>query len=1127
MLGGLAVFLASYAVYAFFLGGIDGLPVLPEVYWPVAGNGDSYDNQKRAPEGEIETKMKQAFGNESPEAKYPIKLNLRSKGLFLAAKDFKIEDGRVKLTTFSAAVFAMNKGDSPFPEINTVQSEVAYLTLDQEVTNITELSKRKINGVELSGSKVSGVKISNNRRSAEKTDDIDLYVTGDSLFYDATKNLISTNGFVQLQDNKTQPPIRITAKGMEIKLSDDSGPNRPKTVTKAKEKEETVTGVEMVFLKSNVEMHLYVEANSPFLAGTSEDVRAKPATGEVPEKSHVVVKTNGTFHYDLPNQRAWFDSNPGSDAGTPAALDQVLVLREHKVGDTRKNDQLLCEHLELKFRKKTDIDPKTPHDPQSELEIESALATAKELVLAMDTENLVAHGEELHYRGPTANAGPQTILKGSPMRAVKDGNEIKAGELHLIGADKKGNGQQALARGPGQIDIYDKSNPNKATPSRAVFRDGLITVKERDGDKLLDVLTMTGDASFVDEEHKRTLSGQRLQVWIESERPGDAGAGRAAGATSGARQKVRRIEAFERASLRTLEFIIHQTNHLTVLVKNEPLAGTQLPEILPPTSGPSVPPPPVSGSGARIGPPQLGAPVADTPNLIQVPTKSRKPIELTANEVVAYMSMIGDKPELQALDCEGAVHVHQEGEDSPGGKSRDKGMDIRGAMLSLSHHPRGDTLVVFGDSQGAKLEPAKLELGELVIVGPKVTINQKDNKADVEGAGAMSMPSKTPFEGGKMQSGKTQIKIWWNKDMFFTGKYAEFRGGVQAVQDSAALKCQELTVILDRVVSFKEGQKENQEAQVEKLLCDGKVWVMDDKRDPTGKRVQFDRLVATQLTVDNQEGPIIANGPGRFEHLAQGSADVLAPESRPQDADRKDAQVMKITRVNYDGRMFSNNKDNTRNSKFYDNVQVFHFPTEDENAQMNPDSPPKEGFYMKCNILNVFTRQIDNKSSQLMKAEGNVFFRTQEFFGTAAVVKYDEGQEQVIFEGTSGNPAALYRKAPGRAQPQEIKGGKILYNRKTGIFHLDGVKVITAWRDRPDEKHSGVYGDGCGGVRLDEGPEREQLTLKLETGQSQAVTCVQRGVQVNRTCDARFVGVHSSLQGWARIAKISSSLACV
>src|SRR5262249_39721904 len=54
-----------------------------------------------------------------------------------------------------------------------------------------------------------------------------------------------------------------------------------------------------------------------------------------------------------------------------------------------------------------------------------------------------------------------------------------------------------------------------------------------------------------------------------------------------------------------------------------------------------------------------------------------------------------------------------------------------------------------------------------------------------------------------------------------------------------------------------------------------------------------------------------------------------------------------------------------------------------------------------------------------------------------------ENQEQVIFEGTAGNPAALYREVPGKSVPQEIKGAKILYNRKTGVFHLDGVKTIT------------------------------------------------------------------------------------
>ena len=42
------------------------------------------------------------------------------------------------------------------------------------------------------------------------------------------------------------------------------------------------------------------------------------------------------------------------------------------------------------------------------------------------------------------------------MHAIRDGNMIEAQELHLIGADKTGDGQQAFAKGPGRIDLLDK-----------------------------------------------------------------------------------------------------------------------------------------------------------------------------------------------------------------------------------------------------------------------------------------------------------------------------------------------------------------------------------------------------------------------------------------------------------------------------------------------------------------------------------------------------------------------------------------------------------------------------------------------------------------------------------------------
>jgi hypothetical protein len=1056
MFGGLLVFMTGYALYAFFFGGIDGLPVLPQAYLPAERKMEPFEPGPHQ-EGAAEIKMKQAFGNESLEAKRKIKLYLGSKGLLLAAKTFDIEDGRVKLKDFSAALFGKDAGPGSDPEINTIQCDVAYLTLDKEVTSIADLSNGKITRVELRG-ETSGVRITNNRRTFSKSDDIDVFITGAPLFYDATTNKIwtTTDGVVQLLDLKAEPqPTRITAYGMEIMLSEGTGPNRPKSVSKAKKNEDALSNVEMVRLLSHVEMHLYLDASSGFLAGPKDAALTQGTgnKGEAAEKSQVTVKTNGSFYYDPRKDLASFSSPPAGTGGR----EPVRVTREHKAGDIKRYDELLCDHLELQFRKKPEAEPNPSRDPRSpDKEIDSALATGK-VELTLETENLQAWGEELHYRSATATTGPQTILKGPNMHAVRDGHKIAAQDLHLIGADKSGAGQRAFARGPGRIDLFDKSNPNNLYPSCAEWHDNLTIVQEYEGASTLDVITMTGDAKFEDNEHKQSLSGQRLRVWLESQRGGErAIVGRPANATSASTQRVRKIEAFEKVALKATAFI-RQTDHLTIFVQNEPAPGTRLPDVPVALTQPlatTTARPATSDSQTPVAQPRLAAPVPEPAGFVQTPTKSRKPLEVWANDVTIHIATVADKHELSELLAEGAVHVYQEGEETDN-NGKANGVDIQGEMLKLIHRPRGDNLFVFGDSRD-KL--AKLKLGELFIMGPRVNIDQELNIAVVEGAGVMNLPGR-PFldntkpNGGasvappKTPGGKSQLSIHWSRRMEFDGKYAEFRGGVQAYQDSGLLRCEELVVSLNRLVSFKEGQKENQDVQVEKFVCDRQVWVVDEKKDAGGKRLTFTRLVAVELAMNDKDGPLIATGPaGKFEHLAPASADMFAPpDARPKDKGAK--EVMKLTRIFYDGRMFSKSRDNSRESIFFDNVQVFHFPTEDENATMDPDKPGKDGFYLKCARLKVLTWQQNDKTSQEMRAEENVFFRTQDFFGTAAVMKYLESQEQIILEGVKGSPAALYRKLPGMTNTQTFKGAKIIYNRKTGEVIADGVTVITAWRE--------------------------------------------------------------------------------
>ena len=83
--GGFAVFLTAYFGYALsVLGGIDGLPPLPDVYWP--GDGRSVEFPAVAPRSNrLEDKIREAFGSECQEQNRPLKLEVHSRNILIAA----------------------------------------------------------------------------------------------------------------------------------------------------------------------------------------------------------------------------------------------------------------------------------------------------------------------------------------------------------------------------------------------------------------------------------------------------------------------------------------------------------------------------------------------------------------------------------------------------------------------------------------------------------------------------------------------------------------------------------------------------------------------------------------------------------------------------------------------------------------------------------------------------------------------------------------------------------------------------------------------------------------------------------------------------------------------------------
>ncbi len=1106
LIAGTMLFLFAFVLYDLFLGGYDGLPPLPPDYV----NNPEWERDKWSPDPtDDEKKMAMAWGRESDEARRPFILNIGSKGMLLSVDKFEIEpDGKVKLSPFSVALFPKKKGDTSYPEINTIQCDFAYLTLDRPVSNFTELTSRRVIAIELRGS--SGVTIVNNRRTPEKNDDIEVTIKSAPVYYEERTNKIWSEGFVKLLDTSSQPnPTEITAKGLEVHLTKDSQPLRPAKSGPTPKKGEGVTGVELLILKSHVEMHLYMDAKSGFLTG-GQEIAGKPApktpTPSAPaanaateaDKSHIMVKTAGKMEYDLIKELAQFDS-PGPPPGAaPGEADQVLLTREHKITDKeRKFDQLVCDSLQLAFRKKDPTAIQGSKDSfGGDKEIDTALASAKpgqEVTLTMDADNLAAWGAQLYYRSPTATSGAQTILRGSPMHAIRDGNTIEAQELHMIGPDKNGKGQQTFAKGPGRIDLLDKAlsffgNDDEATakqekkkdaakeskendekvryPLHAFWTDSLISIKDHDGDKVYDLLTLTGDAKFLDEEHKQSLMGQRIQVWLEPTTGPDGNKSQAGGGSS--RQEPHRVEAYEKVSVQSPEMIIERTEHMTIVFKRVPASDDLLPQKLPEPTKPAAKDANAAGSPGLgkpldpMAPPaesktplvQLQAPQPETKtpaktgnSMFGLSTggdkdKPRKPIRLWAHEVVAYVSTEGTKKQLQELVTEGDVHVQQEGE-----TSKDKGLDISGEMLNLIYNQLGNRLLVYGDTRRA----AQLQMGELTIIGPKVDIDQKENTANVDGTGAMKMPSNTTFDGNQPAKTGTYVTIHWNKDMIFNGKFAEFHGGVQAFQDTAVLKCQTLQATLDKYVSFKEGQKENQNAKIDKLVCDRKVFVEDEARSPEGKRLSYRRLIGIELDMDNPEGRANVAGPGTVIQIAQGSSD-LGPGGPMQVAIKPPPPTqpgeLKFTRIDFEGRMYGVNKPGVRSAKFFDNVEVYHQPGDDPNIKVNPNQPPKDGFYMRCAILDVQTKEVDGQSYQFMVAQRNAFFRSPEYFGNADTIKFDQSEETIIFEG---NPTTLFKLGATGEKPKRIEGKRILYNRKTGNMKADGVNVISSWLS-PEER---------------------------------------------------------------------------
>ncbi|MSR79796.1 MAG: hypothetical protein EXS11_03615 [Gemmataceae bacterium] len=1070
-----------YTGYAMVLGQIDGLPPLPSALLP--RDKETLPPLPPRPASRVVAKLQQAFGQECPEAHRQFKIELSSRNMVLAWDHFQIEpDGRVCLTPISVAIIDKDKGDGRGSEINSIRGQAAYLKFDRPVTQITDIGSRKILGGDILGN----VEVVNNRRTAARDDDIVLFVPQGPVHYSEPKKLIWTNDSIHLSDHQSKPkPTEVRGKGLQIDLLAETKPvAKGGSAAATKPRQDVVTGVKRIKLNSAVSMHIHVADDAGFMANGPA---ATKKSGTV-SKAHVAIKTHGTFEYVFgpdSDTATFLAPNLGPNSLTPA--DVTLTKLNDDVGAV---DQLVCEKLVLTLRKRgprTAIPEKLPTGSDQAIEITTAHATGKEVIITSDAEKLEAHAKELTFDNRTG----KTILKGEPtMFALIDGNTITTKILEITQpreAPKVGKPRPAPtihAPGPGVIELRtdskgtDKAKLDKKDPiqvkgkTRAEWGKNLSTAT--DPESGMDLLTFQGKARFFDEG--QSLQADTLKLWIGEAKgnlphpaPNPLGQIPGSGVTTSnkpnpeappankprGKKEIQRLEAIGSVIAKSRELLIQDTGRLLIWFIDSPTK---------PKTGEAAP---LTGVGKAL--PSVANPgilISKNPATSQGPSqpslvpesKTDKPIEISARSIETWVNRLDNRVQLDRIRTEGQVVVRQE---SP--KPGDKGVDIRGETLQLFWSELGSKLIVGGDL-------AQLRMDRILIVGPEITIDQLTNKVWVDGIGAMQMDSATNLQGVKLAKA-IPFEVHWSKSMLFSGKHAEFTGDIQAEQEEARLASQGLQVFFDTPISLKEGTKRDASPKVEHIVCDRQVRVEETVREKD-KLVRFQRIVAVTLSMNRLEredqigiprpnstpttpaptreaNEVRATGPGEVRMLQRGGSDPFETKppapgqpvstNAPKPPKAGEDGQLKMTHISFLKSMYANNRSNT--ATFLEEVRVLHFPCEDPNVEVELenvlDRLPPGAIFLRCDRLDALSRGEGKSARQDMRARGRVTVQAREFSGRAEMVTYEDAKEQVIFHGSEGAPAILLRQVRVGAPPEEIRARKITYSRGTGQFKID------------------------------------------------------------------------------------------
>ncbi len=234
---------------------------------------------------------------------------------------------------------------------------------------------------------------------------------------------------------------------------------------------------------------------------------------------------------------------------------------------------------------------------------------------------------------------------------------------------------------------------------------------------------------------------------------------------------------------------------------------------------------------------------------------------------------------------------------------------------------------------------------------------------------------------------------------------------------------------------------------------DAPIIFQNEVFDRSGQLTQQRRFVVPRATINAATNTIYATGPGKIFTHQKGSQGVAGigglnrlgtqPNTQPDVANNK--TEINYLQVNFDDRLIADLGQKQLN--ITGNIRTLFSPAPNFDFALDPDTHetlPAGAIKLKCENMQLsqWLPAGSAKPQNELIATGNTHVTSPTLESTADRISYNDGNDQMVVEGTTRSPANLWYRQTARGQRQFLTASKIIYHPSTGTAETQGVRNL-------------------------------------------------------------------------------------